>query len=74
MSGRGSMIRKRSVRVAGHATSISLEDAFWAGLGAIAKARRVSVNRLIDEIDRTRSGNLSSAIRVFVLERRPGTS
>jgi predicted DNA-binding ribbon-helix-helix protein len=65
----GSTIVKRSVRVAGHATSISLEAAFWQGLCDIAAARRMSVNALVATIDATRSGNLSSAIRLFVLER-----
>ncbi len=68
-------IRKRSVMISGHATSISLEQAFWQRLKAIAKYQGVSVNALIAEIDgeRTppdadnRAGNLSSAIRVFVL-------
>jgi predicted DNA-binding ribbon-helix-helix protein len=61
-------IVKRSVRIAGHATSISLEAAFWQGLCAIAAARHVSVNALVAMIDATRSGNLSSAIRLFVLD------
>ncbi len=60
-------LRKRSVTVAGHRTSVSLEEAFWAALHRIAQARRQSVSRLVTEIDRQRSGNLSSAIRVFVL-------
>ncbi len=68
-------IRKRSVMISGHATSVSLEPAFWQRLKAIAKHRGISVNALIAEIDgdRTppdaggRAGNLSSAIRVFVL-------
>ena len=64
----GSIIVKRSVRVAGHATSISLEAAFWQGLCDIAAARRMSVNALVAAIDATRSGNLSSAIRLFVLD------
>jgi len=59
---------KRSVIVAGHATSVSVEDAFWTGLKKIARRRGVSLNRLIAEIDRQRTANLSSAIRVFVLE------
>jgi predicted DNA-binding ribbon-helix-helix protein len=63
-----STIVKRSVRVAGHATSISLEAAFWQGLCDIAATRRMSVNALVAAIDATRSGNLSSAIRLFVLE------
>jgi predicted DNA-binding ribbon-helix-helix protein len=63
-----STIVKRSVRIAGHATSISLEAAFWQGLCDIAAARRVSVNALVAAIDATRGGNLSSAIRLFVLD------
>jgi predicted DNA-binding ribbon-helix-helix protein len=55
-----SAIVKRSVRIAGHATSISLEAAFWRGLCAIATARRMSVSTLIAAIDATRGGNLSS--------------
>lgn len=64
-------IRKRSVSIAGHATSVSLEDAFWTRLNAIAKARRTSLSGIIREIDETRTGNLSSALRVFVLENSP---
>ncbi|NQU60884.1 MAG: ribbon-helix-helix domain-containing protein [Rhodospirillales bacterium] len=60
-------IRKRSVLIAGHATSVSLEEAFWRGLKKIAEARGKSVNGLITEIDSETQGNLSSAIRVFVL-------
>ena len=62
-----SRIVKRSVRIAGHATSISLEAAFWQGLCDIAAARRMSVNGLVAAIDAERDGNLSSAIRLFVL-------
>jgi predicted DNA-binding ribbon-helix-helix protein len=69
----GRRIRKHSVAIAGHRTSLSLEAAFWDALKEIAAARGVSVNRLIEEIDRARAaepepGNLSSAVRVFVLE------
>lgn len=60
-------IRKRSVVIAGHRTSISVENAFWHALLAIARARGVSANQLITGIDRERPGNLSSAIRLFVL-------
>ncbi len=60
-------LRKRSVVIAGHRTSVSLENAFWRELRAIADARGVSVSRLITEIDRARDGNLSSAIRVYIL-------
>lgn len=61
-------IVKRSVRIARHATSISLEAAFWQGLCDIAAARNVSLNTLVASIDAGRSGNLSSAIRLFVLD------
>ncbi len=64
----GGAIRKRSVRVAGHPTSVSVEEAFWRALKETAAGRGVSLNDLITEIDRRRAGNLSSAIRVFVLE------
>lgn len=67
----GGRIRKRSVVVAGHATSVSLEEAFWRALANIAAAEGVSVNALVTRIDRARGtdgGNLSSAIRVYVLE------
>ncbi|MEQ8194673.1 MAG: ribbon-helix-helix domain-containing protein [Rhodospirillales bacterium] len=63
-------LRKRSVMIAGHASSVSLEDAFWQELTRIAEARDTSLNQLITEIDQTRQGNLSSAIRVFVLENK----
>ena len=59
---------KHSVRIAGHATSVSLEAAFWRALCEIAARRHVSVNALLSAIDAERSGNLSSAIRLFVLE------
>lgn len=60
-------MKKRSVKIAGHATSVTLEDEFWEALGEIAARRGVSLNQIIAEIDSGRSGNLSSAIRVFVL-------
>jgi predicted DNA-binding ribbon-helix-helix protein len=63
-------IRKRSVTIAGHRTSVSLEQAYWTALKEIAGVRATSVTRLIAEIDRTRTGNLSSAIRVFILEHK----
>jgi len=67
-------IRKRSVLIAGHATSVSLEDAFWRALNEMADAEGLSVNALVTRIDRERGtdgpGNLSSAIRVYVLENR----
>jgi len=60
-------MRKHSVMIAGHATSVSVEPVFWEELTEIARARDVSVNALIAEIDRRREGTLSSAVRVFVL-------
>ncbi len=66
-------LRKHSVRLAGHLTSISIEDAFWERLVAIADAENVSINSLISQIDAARTGNLSSAIRVFVLTRTGST-
>lgn len=62
------MPEKRSVTLSGHRTSVSLEPEFWKVLGDIAKARGWSVNHLISDIDRTRTGNLSSALRIFVLK------
>jgi len=64
-----STIIKRSIVVRGHKTSVSLEDAFWAGLKEIAKRRDVSLSAIVADIDSDRdSGNLSSTIRLFVLE------
>ena len=65
-------LKKRSVNIAGHSTSVTLEQAFWQALKEIATARRISVSTLIAEIDRARANdpgapNLSSAIRVFIL-------
>ena len=65
MSGK---VRKRSVLIAGHATSVSLELAFWDALKDIAAYRQTSLNALITEIDGGRESNLSSALRVFVLK------
>lgn len=60
-------VRKRSVRLAGHRTSVSVEEPFWSELAAIAKFRGLSLDRLIAHIDQEREGNLSSAIRLYVL-------
>ena len=59
--------RKRSVRIHGHRTSVSLEEPFWLALKSAAARRGLSVNALVGEIDRARQGSLSSAIRVFLL-------
>ena len=61
-------IRKRSVAVAGHRTSVTLEVAFWIALKALAARRDLSLDALVTEIDAEREGgNLSSSIRVYVL-------
>ncbi len=64
-----STIVKRSIVIDGHKTSVSLEDAFWGGLREIAHAHGTTLSQTVAEIDETRQhGNLSSAIRLFVLE------
>jgi predicted DNA-binding ribbon-helix-helix protein len=67
-AGAGTRMAKHSLVIAGHRTSISLEDAFWNALREIAVTRGQSLAGLVAEIDATRGdANLSSAIRVFVL-------
>ena len=64
-----SPVIKRSIVIAGHKTSVSLEDAFWRGLKEIAIGRDKTLSDLVAEIDTGRPhGNLSSAIRLFVLD------
>jgi len=64
-----SPVVKRSIIIAGHKTSVSLEDAFWKGLKDIAITREVTLSDLVVSIDTDRRhGNLSSAIRLFVLD------
>lgn len=64
-----SLVVKRSVVIGGHKTSVSLEDAFWTGLKQIASSRKLGLSEMVAMIDAERScGNLSSAIRLFVLE------
>ena len=63
-----SPVVKRSIVVAGHKTSVSLEAAFWNGMKEISGLRNVTLSELVGEIDGSRQqGNLSSAIRLFVL-------
>ena len=64
--------RKRSVLISGHATSISMEDAFWTHLSELANSRGQSVNALVAQIDEARvadpdTPNLSGAIRIWIL-------
>ena len=64
-----SPVVKRSIVIAGHKTSVSLEDAFWRGLKDIALNRRMTLSDLVGSINSERQhGNLSSAIRLFVLD------
>jgi predicted DNA-binding ribbon-helix-helix protein len=69
-------VKKRSLMIAGHPTSVTLEAPFWEVLKELAAAENIAVNALVERIDATRTGNLSSAIRVYVLEacRRPPIS
>ena len=62
-----SPVVKRSIVIAGRKTSVSLEDAFWRALKEIASTRRLTLSALVAGIDAGRTGNLSSAIRLFVL-------
>ncbi len=64
-----SLVTKRSIVVAGHKTSVSLEEAFWNGMKEISGTRDMTLSELVGEIDSNRQqGNLSSAIRLFVLD------
>lgn len=64
-----SPVVKRSIVIAGHKTSVSLEDAFWDALKHIAAERKVTLPDVVQEVDQKRKqGNLSSAIRLFVLD------
>lgn len=65
--------------IAGHRTSISLEPEFWTALKDIARRRNASINDLVTEIDKMRAakdeaGNLSSALRVYVLQALTGAA
>jgi predicted DNA-binding ribbon-helix-helix protein len=62
------LLRRRSVTIAGHRTSVSLEDPFWDQLKAISSDRNVSIANVVAEVDKGRQSNLSSALRVFVLK------
>ena len=66
-----STVVKRSVVINGHKTSVSVEDQFWAALKEIAAERQVSLYELVAMVDHDRGevGNLSSALRLFVLAR-----
>jgi predicted DNA-binding ribbon-helix-helix protein len=64
-----SPVVKRSIIIGGHKTSVSLEDAFWIDLKEIAHSQGATLSKLVAQIDDTRQqGNLSSAIRLYVLD------
>jgi predicted DNA-binding ribbon-helix-helix protein len=70
-----SVVVKRSIVLAGHKTSVSLEDLFWSSLKDIAHHERVTLSDLVGGIaSRRQNGNLSSAIRLFVLDHYRGQS
>jgi predicted DNA-binding ribbon-helix-helix protein len=62
------VITKHSVKIAGHATSVSLEEEFWIALRQIAAKRGTSLANLIATVDERRAGNLSSGLRLLVLQ------
>ena len=62
-------MQKRSIKIDGHATSVTMEEPFWLALKQIAVGRDFTLNALIAEIDATRqSTNLSSAVRLYILQ------
>jgi predicted DNA-binding ribbon-helix-helix protein len=70
-----SPVVKRSIVLAGHKTSVSLEDPFWEGLKEIAKDQRKTLSDLVSGIDTNREyGNLSSALRLFVPNHNKATA
>lgn len=65
-----SLVIKHSIVIGGHKTSVSLEEPFWEGLKQIAQDRNMTLSTTVSEIDlNRRQGNLSSAIRLAVLDR-----
>lgn len=62
-----SKVVKRSITIAGHTTSVSIEEPFWEALKAIAAKEKRSLAALITDIDERRGTNLSSALRLYVL-------
>ena len=61
-------MHKYSVTIAGHQTSISLEEEFWLGIKKIAREKNIPLNKLISIIDKKQPSNLSSAVRIYVLK------
>lgn len=69
MSNDDEILKKHSVVITGHQTSITLENIFWAKLKEIASSENKSLKELITQIDAARTTNLSSAIRVYILKK-----
>ncbi|HEY8963371.1 MAG TPA: ribbon-helix-helix domain-containing protein [Alphaproteobacteria bacterium] len=64
-------MKKRSITLKGHRTSVTLEAEFWTALESIATARKTSIQKLVETIDASRGdNNLSSALRVFILRNK----
>ena len=61
-------MKKHSFMIMGHATSLSLEDEFWEALRQIAIEKQCTMSTLVAQVDATRQGNLSGALRVFILQ------
>lgn len=61
-------MRKHSVELSGHRTSIAIEDEFWFELKKIAEQKNTSLRQLLIQLDNNRTNNLASTIRVFVLK------
>jgi predicted DNA-binding ribbon-helix-helix protein len=65
---------KRSLTIAGHRTSLTLEPEFWQAANTIARQKSTSLARLVEEIDQARTdNNLSSAVRIYILQNLQGT-
>ncbi|WP_417428526.1 ribbon-helix-helix domain-containing protein [Kiloniella sp.] len=60
-------IKKRSVTISGHRTSFSLEEGFWQEIKLLAKREGLSLNQFVEKVDEARTSNLSSALRILVL-------
>ncbi|MBT5074265.1 MAG: ribbon-helix-helix domain-containing protein [Kordiimonadaceae bacterium] len=69
MSENDEILKKHSVVISGHQTSVTLENIFWENLKIVAKSEGKSLKALITEIDKGRTTNLSSAIRVYILKK-----
>jgi predicted DNA-binding ribbon-helix-helix protein len=66
---KSAVVKRRSVYIDGHKTSVTLEDAFWSSLKEIADAQGATLSAMVAEIDKKREqSNLSSAVRLFVLD------